>query len=205
MLGLTGGFVRLEIHEPGLRPGLEHEPGASRTATAQDGGDRRLRREVGLCSEWGSAGRLENRFGLRLGRADHWHCSRGRSKRLQVMDPVLVLEDLKHSAKPVVIFVHSCIQFSGGTRELLVFYSLPQWWGSLTNKKTNLDAICVWIPSFRPRLFVCWIRCRIAWSDNRDAEVVDSPSTCWHVKWLRKHIGITTYKNIGSTSSKSTV
>lgn len=70
-VGFTGGIVGLAIHEPGIRTGVEYEPGAVGAAAAQNGGHRRLRREVGLGSGGGPAGRLEDRFGLRLAGSDH--------------------------------------------------------------------------------------------------------------------------------------
>lgn len=62
---------KLEIYDPRLWGGLEHESGAGRTAAVPGGGDGRLRWEMGVGAEGGAAGRVENRFGLRLGGSDY--------------------------------------------------------------------------------------------------------------------------------------
>lgn len=66
----TGRVVELAIHEQGVRTGVEHRPSAGRPAAAENGGDGRLRWEVGLGSERGPAGSLEDRLGLRLRGSD---------------------------------------------------------------------------------------------------------------------------------------
>lgn len=67
----AGRVTELAVHAPGLWSSLEHQPGAGWATAIADGGDRRLRRQVGVGSEGGPAGGVDNRFSLRLGCSDH--------------------------------------------------------------------------------------------------------------------------------------
>jgi hypothetical protein len=61
----SGGFIRLEVRDPGLRACMEHRPRACWPPAVPGSGHWRLRRQVGLGRAGGPPCRLAVRPGLR--------------------------------------------------------------------------------------------------------------------------------------------